>query len=102
MADRRILTLNAGSSSLKFGLYAAPGLDAFPLTLEKPGTHLIAEDAHPSTITLSPDKRFLYAIHPSRAQATGFAVNADDGSLTPLPVSAPTAAAAASRPTAAR
>lgn len=28
MPDRRILTLNAGSSSLKFGIYAAPGTDA--------------------------------------------------------------------------
>ncbi len=39
---------------------AAPGLEALPLTFAQPGTHLIAEDAHPSTITLSPDKFLSY------------------------------------------
>ncbi len=59
---------------------------------------LAAASPDPAWITLSPDKRFLYAIHPSRAQATGFAVNADDGSLNPLPVGAPNAAASPANP----
>ena len=46
----------AGTVNLISRVPAGPGLDALPLTLEKPGTHLIAEDSHPSTITLSPDK----------------------------------------------
>jgi uncharacterized GH25 family protein len=46
----------AGAVDLISRVPAAPGLDALPLTFAKPGTHLIAEDAHPSTITLSPDK----------------------------------------------
>jgi uncharacterized GH25 family protein len=50
----------AGTVDLISRVPAAPGLDALPLSFAQPGTHLIAEDAHPSTITLSPDKFLSY------------------------------------------
>ena len=53
---------------------------------------LAAEAVDPAWITLTPDKKFLYAIHPSAAQAIGFAVDPANGKLTPLP--APNAPAA--------
>lgn len=45
---------------------------------------LAAETTDPSWVTLSPDKRFLYAVHPSEAQIVGFKVDADSGTLAPL------------------
>ena len=53
---------------------------------------LAAETPDPAWITLSPDKKFLYAIHPSAPLATGFAVAASTARLTPLSA-APAAAA---------
>src|SRR5882757_5429152 len=49
---------------------------------------LVAETPNPTWVTLSPDKKFLYTIHPTAAQAIGFRVDADSGkltALTPLP-----------------
>ncbi|MSU48212.1 MAG: lactonase family protein [Opitutus sp.] len=45
---------------------------------------LTAETPDPAWITFSPDRKFLYAIHPSTAQAVGFAVDAESGRLTAL------------------
>ena len=58
---------------------------------------LAAEGVDPAWITLTPDRKFLYAIHPSAAQATGFAVDPANGKLTPLAVG-PEAATAANPP----
>lgn len=63
MANRRILTLNVGSSSLKFGLYAAPGTGA-PLAhgaiegISSPTPHL--------TLTIGDDKQ-THDLAPSEA-----------------------------------
>lgn len=46
---------------------------------------LVAETPNPAWITFSPDKKSLYAIHESQAQAVGYAVDGTDGRLTPLP-----------------
>lgn len=46
---------------------------------------LAAETPDPAWITLSPDRQFLYAIHPSAAQAVGYAVDPSTHALTPLP-----------------
>lgn len=48
---------------------------------------LAAETPDPAWITLSPDKKFLYAIHPSATLATGYsvAVSSTAATLTPLP-----------------
>ncbi len=53
---------------------------------------LAAEAVDPAWITLTPDRKFLYAIHPSTALATGFSVDPNNGKLTPLPAPASSAA----------
>ena len=49
---------------------------------------LAATGANPAWIVFSPDKKFLYTLHPSKAQAIGFKVDAAAGKLVPLPVPA--------------
>jgi len=46
---------------------------------------LVAETPNPAWLALSPDRKFLYAIHDSASQAVGFAVDAENVRLTPLP-----------------
>ena len=53
---------------------------------------LAAESPNPAWITLSPDKKFLYAIHESQALALGFAVDTASAKLIPL-AAAPSPAA---------
>lgn len=77
---------NKGTSH---GIYAAR-LDGTCGALSAP--QLVAAATDPAWITLTPDKKVLYAIHPSAAQAIAFAVDAARGTLTPLPA-APAAAA---------
>jgi 6-phosphogluconolactonase len=64
------------------GIYAVR-LDAATGTLGE--VTLVAETPNPGWLAFSPDKRFLYAIHESQAQAVGFAVDAAHAKLTPLP-----------------
>jgi 6-phosphogluconolactonase len=47
-----------------------------------------AEAVDPAWVTLSPNKKFLYTLHPSAAQAIAFSVDAATGKLTPLPTNA--------------
>jgi 6-phosphogluconolactonase len=47
-----------------------------------------AEGTDPAWLTLSPSKKFLYAIHGSQAQAIGFSVEPASGKLAPLPAAA--------------
>jgi 6-phosphogluconolactonase len=49
-----------------------------------------AEAPSPAWVTLSPDKKFLYAIHESPGQAIGFKVDGTSGKLTPLAPIPPT------------
>jgi 6-phosphogluconolactonase len=63
------------------GIYAVR-LDRETGTLSTP--ELMAEATDPAWITLSPNRRFLYAIHGSPAQAIGFNVDSTTGKLTPL------------------
>ena len=46
---------------------------------------LVAETANPTWLTLSPDQRFLYAVHASPAQALGFRIESGSARLTPVP-----------------
>ena len=55
-----------------------------------------AQSPNPAWITFSPDKKFLYAIHESEAQAVGFKVDAATAKLTPLPAASSPAASAPS------
>jgi len=50
---------------------------------------LAAEATDPSWITLTPNKKFLYTIHGSPAQAIGFAVDATTAELRPLASNSP-------------
>jgi 6-phosphogluconolactonase len=45
---------------------------------------LVAEAVDPAWVTLSPNQRFLYAIHGSPAQAIAFRIDRDTPKLTPL------------------
>jgi 6-phosphogluconolactonase len=58
---------------------------------------LATEAVDPAWVALTPDRRRLYTIHASNAQAIGFNVNAAAGTLSPLP-STPAAAIKANAP----
>ena len=64
------------------GIYAVR-LDRETGMLSAP--ELMAEGTDPAWVTLTPDRKFLYAIHGSPAQAIGFRVEAATGKLIPLP-----------------
>lgn len=59
---------------------------------------LAAETPDPSWITLSPDNKFLYAVHPSSAQAAAFATDLTTGRLLPLAASPSSPASVAAQP----
>jgi 6-phosphogluconolactonase len=63
------------------GIYAIR-LDRDTGALSQP--QLAAEAVDPAWITLTPDKKFLYAIHGSASQALGFKVDPGTSRLTPL------------------
>jgi 6-phosphogluconolactonase len=87
------LTSCMASSHLLFlGTYTAKGtsqgiysvrLDDATGALSAPTLAAAATD--PAWLALSPDRKYLYAIHGSAAQARGFAVDSAAGKLTPLP-----------------
>ena len=64
------------------GIYATQ-LD--PVTGALAAPTVAAQTPDPAWITASPDRRFLYAIHASTAQAIAFAIEPDGFNLTPLP-----------------
>ncbi|MEY4939965.1 MAG: hypothetical protein RIQ93_1700 [Verrucomicrobiota bacterium] len=92
MASSHLIFLGTYTRTTSRGIYAVR-LDDVTGALSAP--RLAAEAQNPAWITLTPDKKFLYTIHASEAQALGFAVNAVEGALTPLPVAAPPTAAGA-------
>lgn len=49
---------------------------------------LAATGSNPAWIVFSPDRKFLYTLHPSKAQAIGFKVDPAGGKLIPLPIPA--------------
>ncbi len=92
MASSHLIYLGTYTRATSKGIYAIR-LDGDTGALSEP--ILAAEATSPSWITLSPDKKFLYAVHGSKAQALAFSVDATQGTLTPLP-GANTEAASAS------
>ena len=83
MASSHLIYLGTYTSTgFSQGIYAVR-LDQDTGALSAP--ELVAEATNPAWITLSPDRKFLYAIHPSLAQATGFAVDPATARLNPLP-----------------
>ncbi|HVU35151.1 MAG TPA: lactonase family protein [Opitutaceae bacterium] len=85
MASSHLIYFGTYTRSASRGIYAAR-LDAETGALTPP--QLVAETPNPTWLTLTPDKKFLYAVNGSKAQAVGYAVDAATGNLTPLPVSA--------------
>lgn len=59
---------------------------------------LVAETPDPAWLTLSPDKKSLYAIHPTVQQAIGYSVDLGTGQLTPIPPSLPPSVSASAQP----
>jgi 6-phosphogluconolactonase len=83
MASSHLIYLGTYTrNSASKGIYAVR-LNAETGALSAP--HVVAEATDPAWITLSPDKKFLYAIHGSASQAIGFTVDARNGRLRPLP-----------------
>lgn len=100
-----LTTLMASSHLIYLGTYTRNGpskgiysvrLDDATGALSAP--ELVAESIDPAWITLSPNKRFLYAIHPSSAQAIGFSADASTGRLTPMSLQPGAATTAAANP----
>jgi 6-phosphogluconolactonase len=89
MASSHLIFLGTYTRNGSKGIYTVR-LDGDTGALSAPA--LAAESPDPAWVTLSPDKKFLYAIHPTAAQAIGFSVDAAKGSLTPLPAAASPAA----------
>ncbi len=83
MSASHLIFLGTYTRNGSKGIYAVR-LDDTTGALSTPA--LVAETPDPAWITLTPDKKFLYAIHPSTAQATGFSLDASPPALTPLPV----------------
>ena len=82
MASSHLIYLGTYTRSTSKGIYAVR-LDDDTGALSAPT--LAAETANPAWITLSPDRKHLYAIHESAAQAVGFAVDAANAGLKALP-----------------
>jgi 6-phosphogluconolactonase len=81
MASSHLVFFGTYTRTTSRGIYAAR-LDDETGALTAP--RLVAETPNPTWVVLSPDRRFLYTVHPSKAQAIGFAVDPSDGALTPL------------------
>ena len=77
-----LIFLGTYTKSASRGIYAVR-LDGESGALSAP--LLAAEAVDPTWVTISPDKRFLYANHGSAAQARAFRVDATAGHLTALP-----------------
>ncbi len=77
------------------GIYTVH-LDAATGALTAPA--LVTESPDPGWLTLSPDKKFLYAIHPSAALATGYAVDASGPTASLTPLTPPASAAVPAQP----
>lgn len=91
MAASHLIFLGTNTRTTSRGIYAVR-LDGESGALSTPT--LAADATNPAWITFSPDRRFLYAINESQAQAIAFAIDAKNAKLTPLPApSTPTASA---------
>jgi 6-phosphogluconolactonase len=87
MASSHLLYLGTYTrTGLSKGIYAVRFDDD---TGKFDAPRLVAETVDPGWIVFSPDKKFLYAIHASPAQAVVFNVDAKNAALTPLGGSTP-------------
>lgn len=93
MATSHLIFLGTYTKSASRGIYSIR-LDGDTGALSAPV--VAAEAPNPAWITLTPDKKRLYTISETAAQAIGFSVDAAAGKLTPLPAAASPAASAPS------
>lgn len=82
MASSHLVFFGTYTKTTSRGIYAAR-FDDETGAFSKPT--LVAEIKNPTWLTLSPDKRFLYAVNASKAQAVGYKVDPAGPTLTPLP-----------------
>lgn len=82
--------MSASDLPIYLGTYTRSTSKGIYLTRLDPATgaltppELVAETVNPSWVTLSPDRRHLYAVSESSTMAAAFAVDAATGKLTPL------------------
>ena len=84
MASSHLIFLGTYTKTTSRGIYATRLNDD---TGELSPPTLVAETPSPTWVTLSPDKKRLYAVNASKAQAIGYTVDATNAKLTPLPAS---------------
>lgn len=84
MASSHLIFLGTYTKTTSRGIYATRLNDE---TGELSAPTIAAETPNPTWVTLSPDKKHLYAVHGSKAQAVGFTVDAAKAKLAPLPAS---------------
>jgi 6-phosphogluconolactonase len=94
MASSHLIFFGTYTRSTSKGIYAAR-LDDETGALSAP--MVVAETTNPTWLAFSPDKKRLYTVNGSKAQAIGFTVDAKRATLAPLPAS-PLAASAANGP----
>ncbi|HVS53516.1 MAG TPA: lactonase family protein [Opitutaceae bacterium] len=82
MASSHLIFLGTYTRTTSKGIYAVR-LDDDTGALSSPV--VVAETANPTWVVLSPDRRRLYAVHGSKAQAIGYDVDPAAPKLTPLP-----------------
>jgi 6-phosphogluconolactonase len=87
MASTHLVFFGTSTKTTSRGIYAAR-FDDDTGTFSAPV--LVAEAKNPTWLAITPDKRFLYTVNASKAQAIGFKIDAAGPKLTPLP-SAPRA-----------
>jgi 6-phosphogluconolactonase len=85
MASSHLIFLGTYTRTASKGIYAVR-LDDATGALSEPV--LVADTPNPTWVTLSPDKKYLYAVNASQAQALGYRVDGATGKLTPLSPSA--------------
>ncbi|WP_158277309.1 lactonase family protein [Opitutus sp. ER46] len=85
MDSSHLIYFGTYTRSTSRGIYAAR-LDDATGALSAP--QLVAEIDSPTWVTVSPDRKFLYAVHGSRALVAGYAIDPSTGALTPLPLPA--------------
>jgi 6-phosphogluconolactonase len=85
MSSTHLIFFGTYTRTTSRGIYAAR-LDDETGVLSTP--ILVAETPSPTWVEFSPDKKRLYAVHPSKAQVIGFEIDATKPALRPLPLPA--------------
>lgn len=82
MASSHLIFFGTYTRAASRGIYAAQLNDE---TGALTAPVLAAETANPTWLEFSPDRKVLFAVHPSKAQVVSFTIDAAQAKLTPLP-----------------